>query len=156
MRPMKKVLFVCLGNICRSPMAEGILSLKARQQKLNIEVDSAGTGNWHSGESPDKRAVEVSNKYGVDISKQKARQIVLDDFVKFDLILVADQKVYEEVIALAKKNEEKQKVNFILNLISPSSNQEVPDPYFGGDEGFERVFEMLDKACDALIQNHLS
>lgn len=150
---MKSVLFVCLGNICRSPMAEGILRHKANQRGLDLMIDSAGTGGWHAGEHPDKRATKTAKERGVDISKQKARQIAEEDLEKFDLILVADAEVYDGVVELAMNREQKLKVDYIMNLVYPDLNKPVPDPYYGGAEGFENVFDMLDKACDALIKS---
>lgn len=149
---MKRILFVCLGNICRSPLGEGILRHKAEKHGLKIKIDSAGTGHWHAGENPDERAIKIGKEKGVDISKLIARQITTEDFDTFDLILVADTEVYNAVIGIARNENDKKKVDFIMNFIHPSSNMSVPDPYFGGDDGFEKVFDMLDKACDAIIE----
>jgi protein-tyrosine phosphatase len=150
---MKNVLFVCLGNICRSPMGEGILRYKAKQKGLRLKIDSAGTGHWHTGETPDKRAIKTAKDHGVDISQLVARQIVVEDFDKFDLILVADAEVYNGVLAIARNEHDKKKVEFIMNMVYPGSNKAVPDPYFGGMDGFEKVFDMLDKACESIILN---
>ena len=150
---MKSILFVCLGNICRSPLAEGILRHKANEHKLDFKIDSAGTGNWHAGEHPDKRATKIGKERGVDISKLVARQITEDDFENFDKIYVADAEVYDGVVALALNREHKLKVDYIMNLVHPDLNMPVPDPYFGGLEGFENVFDMLNKACDVIIHN---
>lgn len=147
-----RVLFVCLGNICRSPMAEGILRHKANQYGLQLEIDSAGTGRWHAGENPDKRAIKISKERGIDISKLVARQITEEDFEKYDFILVADAQVYDGVADMAMNREQKLKIDYIMNLSHPELNMPVPDPYFGGVEGFEKVFDMLDKACEALIK----
>lgn len=147
-----KVLFVCLGNICRSPMAEGILKHKAKKYGLQLIVDSAGTGHWHAGENPDKRAIKTAKERGIDISKLIARQITEEDFDNFDFILVADAQVYDGVVNRALSREHKLKVDYIMNLSHPELNMPVPDPYFGGVEGFERVFDMLDSACEALIK----
>ena len=152
---MNKILFVCLGNICRSPLAEGILRHKAEQQGLKLKIDSAGTGNWHAGENPDKRATKIGKERGVDISKLVARQITEDDFENFDKIYVADAEVYDGVVELAVNREQKLKVDYIMNLVHPDLNMPVPDPYFGGIEGFEKVFDMLDKACDNIISQQL-
>ncbi|MFI5164676.1 MAG: low molecular weight protein-tyrosine-phosphatase [Bacteroidia bacterium] len=148
---MKSVLFVCLGNICRSPMAEGILRHKAEQQGLKIKIDSAGTEYLHVGENPDRRAIKTAKEHGVDISKLVARQITEDDFENFDKIFVAEAKVYDGVVELALNRDQKLKVDYIMNLVHPDLNMPVPDPYYGGMDGFEKVFEMLDKACDAII-----
>ncbi len=149
---MKSVLFVCLGNICRSPMAEGILRNMAEQAGVKMLIDSAGTGNWHAGEPPDERATQTAGKRGVDISKLRARQIKKDDFTKFDLILVADAEVYRDVKRMAGTHS--GKVEFIMNLAYPGSNKPVPDPYTGGMDGFEKVFDMLDEACEAVIRKY--
>src|SRR5690606_8235316 len=137
-----KILMVCLGNICRSPLAEGIL-----QSKLNdgFVIESAGTGNWHVGQSPDERSVLIARKYGIDISKQRARQFQQDAFEKFDLIFVMDSSNYETVIKLAENEEQRKKVRLILD------DADVPDPYFGGEEGFENVFQLLDRATDNFL-----
>lgn len=148
---MNRILFVCLGNICRSPMAEGILRHKANRHGLDLKIDSAGTGNWHAGENPDKRATKTAKERGVDISKLVARQITEDDFDNFDMIYVADAEVYDGVVDLALNREHKLKVDYIMNLVHPDLNMPVPDPYFGGIDGFEKVFDMLDKACDEII-----
>ena|ERR1035438_5551390 len=148
---MKSILFVCLGNICRSPMAEGILCHKAEKGGLKLKIDSAGTESFHVGENPDQRATVTAKKHGIDISKLVARQINRDDFGEFDLILVADAQVYNEVIHIARNETDKKKVDFIMNLVRPDSNTVVPDPYYGGMDGFEKVFQMLNKACDILI-----
>lgn len=150
---MNRILFVCLGNICRSPLGEGILRHKAEKNGLKLAIDSAGTGNWHVGENPDKRAIKIGKDKGVDISKLVARQFSEHDFDKFDLILVADAEVYNGVIDLARNENDKKKVDFIMNLVHTDSNKAVPDPYFGGADGFEKVFDMLDKACEAIISN---
>ena len=148
---MDKILFVCLGNICRSPLAEGILRYKAEQRGLKLKIDSAGTGNWHAGENPDKRAIKTGKDKGVDISKLIARQITEADFENFDMIYVADAEVYDGVVDRALNREHKLKVDYIMNLVHPDLNMPVPDPYFGGAEGFENVYDMLDKACDEII-----
>lgn len=142
-----KVLMVCLGNICRSPLAEGIL-----QNKLpnNYIVDSAGTANYHIGAAPDKRSVVTAKKFGVDISKQKCRQITISDFETFDYIYVMDTSNYKNVLAIAPNEKAKQKVNVILNELHPDKNLEVPDPYYGDMQGFEDVYKMLDEVCEVI------
>jgi protein-tyrosine phosphatase len=147
-----KILMVCLGNICRSPLAEGILKHKVTQQGLNWEVDSAGTGAYHQGNLPDSRSIAVARKYGIDITDQRARQIVSSDFEAFDQIFVMDASNYQKVLSLAKTEEQKAKVVMIRNLVNPGWNEQVPDPYWGND-GFEAVYQMLDEACTILIKN---
>ena len=145
-----KVLMVCLGNICRSPLAEGILRNKLDSKQFFI--DSAGTGNWHVGNPPDRRSVAVAKKYGLDISNLRGRQFTSMDYQDFDHIYVMDSSNLENVLALAESPEDRSKVSMILETIFPGERVDVPDPYYGGDEGFERVYKMLDEACDVIKQ----
>lgn len=142
---------VCLGNICRSPLAEGILAHKALENGVTIKVDSAGTAAYHVGEKPDPRSIQIAKKHGIDISKQKARKFTQEDFNNFDIIYAMDVSNFNKINALAINSEQKLKVKLILNEINPNSNSSVPDPYYGGDNGFEDVFNMLDIACDKII-----
>lgn len=144
-----KVLMVCLGNICRSPLAEGIL--KTKITKDNIFVDSAGTGAYHVGNLPDIRSIEVAKKYGIDITDQSARKIEFSDLEDFDYIYTMDTSNYKNVLAMAKNDAQKAKIFMIMNELQPQENIDVPDPYYGGNNGFEHVFHMLDKACDVII-----
>lgn len=144
-----KVVMVCLGNICRSPLAEGLLQSKVSE---NIFVDSAGTANYHVGQLPDKRSIAVAKKHGIDISNQRCNHFSKKHFEEFDHIYVMDKSNYENVIKLAPSEEAKQKVKLILNESYPNQNLEVPDPYYGGDDGFENVFQMLDKACEVIAK----
>jgi protein-tyrosine phosphatase len=148
-----KILMVCLGNICRSPMAQGILEQKAREAGLEITVDSAATSNYHIGDPPDNRAVQKVADYGIDISHYRGRQIEKADFKHFDKIFAMDFSNYENITKLAAGEEEISKVEMILNQATPGSNMSVPDPYYGGEEGFENVYRLLDAACEQLIQN---
>lgn len=145
-----KILMVCLGNICRSPLAEGILKSKLPEEKYTI--DSAGTGSWHIGRSPDERSIIVARKHNIDISKQKGRQFSVQDFDIFDYIYVMDSSNYNDVISLSTNPEHKQKTQLILNELFPNENVDVPDPYYGVANGFDVVFKMLDEACDAIAQ----
>jgi protein-tyrosine phosphatase len=146
-----KILMVCLGNICRSPLAEGILSLKGKH--LNLEVDSAGTAAYHIGKQPDIRSIEIANKYTIDLNQQRARQFSRADFDKFDIIYAMDTNNYAHLISLASTETERNKIRLILNEINPKAYQSVPDPYYGGENGFQDIYNMLDKACDKIIQN---
>lgn len=143
---------VCLGNICRSPMAEGWLREKAKQHGLDLETDSAGTSGYHRGESPDKRMIRWAKKYDVDISDLKARQFTAADFDAFDYIFVMDASNLENVLSLARTENDKAKVKLYLENLYPGESREVPDPYFGGDDGFISVVEMLEQATDSFIQ----
>ena len=144
---------VCLGNICRSPLAEGILRSKAEKLNLPVDIDSAGTSNYHTGQHPDKRTIQNALQHNVDVSKLKARQFSVQDFDSFDHIFVMDSSNYNDVIALARNEKDKQKVELILNRVYPDSNMSVPDPYFGGEQGFENVFILLDNACDVIANS---
>ena len=139
-----KILMVCLGNICRSPLAHGILEHLANTEALGWEIDSAGTGNWHIGHPPDSRSVAVARKMGVDISGQRARQFEQADFVRFDHILVMDDQNLKNVLALAQTEEEKQKVRLLLGT------DFVPDPYFD-DALFEPVYRLIEQGCKQYI-----
>ncbi|MGZ4035660.1 MAG: low molecular weight protein-tyrosine-phosphatase [Bacteroidia bacterium] len=150
---MTRILMVCLGNICRSPLAEGILREKTREAEIEIFIDSAGTSNYHIGEHPDKRTVLNAKKHGVDVSKLRARQFTVEDFDAFDHIFVMDSSNYSDVVSLARNKNDKNKVEMILNRVYPGSNMSVPDPYFGGEQGFENVFILLDKACDVIVDS---
>jgi protein-tyrosine phosphatase len=152
-----KIVMVCLGNICRSPLAEGILASKLPEKKFL--VDSAGTGSWHIGHAPDERSILTAKKNKLDISNQKGRQFTASDFDEFDYIYVMDKSNYLDVIALAKNEEQKQKVELILNALFPGENVDVPDPYYGLQNGFDTVYKMLDEACEVvaekLLKKHL-
>ncbi|MEE2699926.1 MAG: low molecular weight protein-tyrosine-phosphatase [Bacteroidota bacterium] len=147
---MSKILMVCLGNICRSPLAEGIL--KAKTNHLDVLVDSAGTSAYHISEQPDIRSIAIAKKHGIDLSCQRARQFCINDFDKFDKIYAMDTSNYTNIISLARSESDKEKVDLILNEINPRSFQSVPDPYYGGDNGFQDVYDMLDKACVKIVE----
>jgi len=149
-----KVLMVCLGNICRSPMAQGVLEQKLLQEGLEnkVTVDSAGTSDYHIGDPPDHRAVQKSKEKGIDISSYRGRQFEREDFDQFDRIFAMDFSNYENIVRLSRDKSDNQKVEMILNLTHEGSNMSVPDPYYGGEEGFENVYHLLDSACDVLIE----
>lgn len=146
-----KILFVCLGNICRSPIAQGLLETKLKQKNLSWMVDSAGTSGWHDGEPPDDRAIAVSQKFGVDISHQISRKITNDDLNTFDKVIVMDSSNYQDVLKLCKNNVQKSKVALMMNFVYPNKNLAVPDPYY--DNKFQEVFELLDEAIEAMISH---
>lgn len=146
-----KILMVCLGNICRSPLAEGIMKSKLPQ---DFFVDSVGTISQHEGEHPDKRAIKTAANHGIDISKQVSRPITSADLNSFDKIYCMDIDVYEDVVSKAKNEEQRQKISLFLEELGDHENAEVPDPYWGDMDDFERVYKLLDKGCNA-IRNKL-
>jgi protein-tyrosine phosphatase len=145
-----KILMVCLGNICRSPLAEGILASKLPNDKFL--VDSAGTGSWHIGRAPDTRSITTAKKNGLNIANQKGRQFQKSDFDTFDYIFVMDSTNYRDVIHLTQNETQKQKVQLILDAIFPNENVDVPDPYYGMENGFDMVYQMLDEACEVITK----
>ena len=147
-----KILMVCLGNICRSPLADGLLRDKVEKLNLPVIVDSAGTSGLHSGDKPDPRMIKTARQFGLDISYLRSRKFTEKDFETFDHIYVMDEENLKNVSKLARNNEELKKVSLILNLIEPGKNLEVPDPYYSGDAGFREVYSLLDQATDQLIQ----
>jgi protein-tyrosine phosphatase len=147
-----KILMVCLGNICRSPLAEGILTEMIARKGMQWEVDSAGTGSWHIGEAPHKESIKVAQKNGIDISQQRARQFSSADFDKFDLILAMDAENYNNIVSMSPNEKLKDKVKLILNYSHPGTNMAVPDPYFTG--GFDNVYHLLEEACKDLIKKY--
>lgn len=149
---MTRILMVCLGNICRSPLAEGIL--KSKLPENNFVIDSAGTGNYHIGDLPDKRSIDIAKEFDIDITNQRGRQFSSKDFAAFDIIYAMDHSNYQNILRLAKNDTDKSKVKLIMNEIYSDQNFDVPDPYSGGIEGFKNVFMMLDEACD-IIANRL-
>ncbi|MCF6213244.1 MAG: low molecular weight phosphotyrosine protein phosphatase [Flavobacteriaceae bacterium] len=151
---MVRILMVCLGNICRSPLAEGLLKSKLDNSKYF--VDSAGTGSWHIGNQPDKRSIAVANKHNLDISNQRGRQFSEVDFNNFDVIYAMDINNYETLNAMAKSDKDKEKIKLFLDVLFPGENIDVPDPYTGGIFLFEQVYGILDKATTELANqlNH--
>ena len=144
-----RILMVCLGNICRSPLAEGIL--QSMVDPMKIFVDSAGTGGYHIGEKPDHRSIAIAQEHGIDISKQRCRKFSEDDFHEFDIIYAMDKSNYGNIIAKAKNATDVKKVRLLLIEIDGEENQ-VPDPYYGGPDGFENVFKMIKEACTEIIK----
>lgn len=140
---------VCLGNICRSPMAQGILEHKLLEKNMDWYVDSAGTSGWHDGEPPDLRATKSARHRGVDISKQISRKLIPEDLENFDVILAMDSSNYQEILKLCTNSGQKEKVHLLLNFHKPGLNAAVPDPYYDGK--FDEVFDLLDLALDDFI-----
>lgn len=143
---------VCLGNICRSPLAQGIMEYNATLMGKQVVVDSAATSNFHVGDKPDPRSISTAFLHDIDITSQRGRQFKTTDFDDFDVIFVMDSSNYSDILILAKSTEHRNKVKMIMNEIEPGKNINVPDPYYGGDEGFENVFQMLDKATKAFLE----
>ncbi|MCB0631553.1 MAG: low molecular weight protein-tyrosine-phosphatase [Saprospiraceae bacterium] len=149
-----KILMVCLGNICRSPLAEGIMQEKIRERGLEWSVDSAGTGSWHIGEKPDVRSISEARRNGIDITRQRARQFKPADLDQFDLILAMDNSNLRNIQNLITNKEQGKKVHLIMDLAHPGNRTDVPDPYWD-DDGFSRVYRMLDTACDKILDGLL-
>lgn len=144
-----KVLMVCLGNICRSPLAEGIL--KNKVDTSMVFVDSAGTGGYHIGNPPDSRSIAVAKKYGIDISNQICRKLTMADLEEFDVIYAMDKSNYGNIIGLSKNKEQARKVKLLLSEVK-TGDVEVPDPYYDSVDGFEKVFQMIDEACEEIAK----
>jgi protein-tyrosine phosphatase len=152
-RPVR-VLFVCLGNICRSPLAEGVFRDKVRAAGLSdrIEIDSAGTGGWHVGEPPDRRMIATARGHGVDLSAQRARQFADTDLADFDHILAMDKSNLHDILYLDEGQDFGQRVTLFRQWDPEPGTYEVPDPYYGGPEGFEEVYRMVDRTAENLLQ----
>ncbi|MBL7777013.1 MAG: low molecular weight phosphotyrosine protein phosphatase [Chitinophagales bacterium] len=149
-----KILMVCLGNICRSPIAHGLLKYKADKLGLNWEVDSAGTSDWHEGELPNEKSIKVMNDFGIDITYQRSRPLRRNDLEYYDVIYVMDASNYKNVTEMAKSEEEIAKVKMIMNEVSPGMYQAVPDPWGLTQKHYEEVYEMLDVATDKVLERY--
>ena len=149
-----RILMVCLGNICRSPIAEGVLKHKARQNRLDWIVESAGTESYHIGSAPHKYSQKVCRTKGGDISAQRARQFTSADFAKYDKIYAMADDVYDEIRRIGGRDADMTKVDFFLNELMAGSNASVPDPWYGEEDGYLPVYEMIEKACDAIIRKY--
>ncbi|WP_178988073.1 low molecular weight protein-tyrosine-phosphatase [Winogradskyella schleiferi] len=147
---MTRILMVCLGNICRSPLAHGIMQSKLPE--AHFYVDSAGTGAYHIGNTPDKRSISVAKKYGLDISTQSARQFKVSDFDTFDYIYAMDQSNYTDIISLARNNNDIGKVKLFLEANASIQNKNMPDPYYGDQSDFEYVYKLVDETCSILAK----
>ena len=146
-----KALMICLGNICRSPMAEGVVRHLAKEKGIDIQLDSCGTNGFHDGESADRRAILNLKDKGIDISDIRSRKFRTDDFAKFDILFTMDLSNRDTILSLAKTENDRKKVKLFLNEAYPTKDLPVPDPYFGGDEGFESVYQLINKAASAFL-----
>lgn len=149
-----KILMVCLGNICRSPMAEGILRQRAKEAGYAWIIDSAGTNGFHVGEAPHYLSQKVARQNGIDISKQKARKFVQEDFEKFDKIYAMANDVAVDIKTIGKEKFDGKKVFLLLDELYPGKHEDVPDPWYGPEKGFHEVFGLIDKACNKIIENY--
>jgi protein-tyrosine phosphatase len=147
-----KILMVCLGNICRSPLAEGILQQKLAAHHLNWTIDSAGTNGFHVGEAPHKLSQKVAKQNGLDISNQISRQFYATDFDTFDKIYVMAKDVMDDVKRIAGNKFDASKVDYFLNELHPGKNEDVPDPWYGNEDGYVKVYQLIDKTCEAIIE----
>jgi protein-tyrosine phosphatase len=149
-----RVLFVCSGNICRSPTAEGVFTARAVARGLagHVKADSAGTGGWHVGEAPDPRSQDCARARGVEIGHQRARQVAADDFTRFDMILAMDSGHLAKLMRAAPKGAE-DRIHLFLDFAPEHGTRDVPDPYYGGGDGFERVFDMIEQAAEGLLDH---
>lgn len=150
-----KILMVCLGNICRSPLAEGILQKKADEAGLNWVVESAGTNGFHTGEAPHQLSQKVARLNGIDISRQVSRKFTAEDFDHYDKIYAMADDVALEIKRIAGRKFTDKKVDYFLNELEPGKNSNVPDPWYGDEDGYVEVYDLINKACDAIIKNYL-
>ena len=149
-----KILMVCLGNICRSPLAEGILKHKAKQAGLNWTVESAGTNGYHTGEAPHHLSQKVALLNGIDICDQRARQFVKEDMDRYDKIYAMADDVLDDIKRIARNKYDPEKVDYFLNELHPNKNHSVPDPWYGTEPGFHEVYKIIDETCDAIIKKY--
>jgi protein-tyrosine phosphatase len=148
-----KILMVCLGNICRSPLAQGILEDKVKKNGLHWMVDSAGTSGYHNGEKPHHLSIKVAKENGINISQQQSRKFEIEDIVLFDKIFVMDSYNYDEVKKICGNHFIPQKVELLLNMAHPKQNLNVPDPWYGKEDGYVKVYKMINEACDKMIES---
>jgi protein-tyrosine phosphatase len=149
-----KILMVCLGNICRSPLAEGILKHKAAEAGLPWVIDSAGTNGYHVGEPPHQLSQKVAKLNGIDICEQRARNFMKEDLDKYDMIYAMADDVLEDIRKIARENFDEKKVTIFLNELHPGSNQSVPDPWYGPEPGYHEVFDLISKTCEVIIEKY--
>jgi protein-tyrosine phosphatase len=149
-----KILMVCLGNICRSPLAEGILQEKAFNAGLKWSVESAGTNGYHDGEPPHRLSQKVANINGLDISRQRSRSFTIKDFDVYDKIYVMAQEVIDDLKRISGKKYNASKVELLMNEVYPGADMDVPDPWYGTEPGYHEVYKMIDRACEAIVNKH--
>ncbi len=149
-----RILMVCLGNICRSPIAEGVLKHKAKALGLDWIIESAGTNSFHTGEAPHRFSQKVCKAHGIDISQQRARKFVPEDFERFDKIYALADDVYDEIKRIGGSGANMGKVKLLLNEVHDNCNASVPDPWYGGEEGYLPVYELIEKSCMAIINKY--
>jgi protein-tyrosine phosphatase len=150
----KRILMVCLGNICRSPLAEGILKDKARAAGLDWEIDSAGTNGYHTGEAPHPLSQKVARQHGINIGNQHARRFVAADFQRFDKIYAMAGDVIDDIRRIAGRQFDSSKVDLLMNEVHPGSNEDIPDPWSGPEPGYHKVYAMIDAAADRIIAKY--
>ena len=149
-----KILMVCLGNICRSPLAEGVLKHKAKQAGLNWTVESAGTNGYHTGEPPHLLSQKVARLNGIDICEQKARDFVKEDFERYDKIYAMADDVIDDIRHIAKEKYDPAKVELFLNELYPGKNASVPDPWYGLEPGYHEVYKLIEATCEKIIAKY--
>jgi protein-tyrosine phosphatase len=149
-----KILLVCLGNICRSPLAEGILQYKAKQANLNWIIESAGTNGYHTGEAPHHLSQKVAKKNGIDISKQVSRRFTKEDMDNYDAVWAMADDVVSDIKRICNNKIDEKKLQLFLAAAYPGTNKDVPDPWYGEEDGYDEVYTMIDKACDAIIKKY--
>ena len=149
---MVKILMVCLGNICRSPMAEGVMRQKIKDYGLDAQVNSCGTASYHIGEAPDYRGIKTLHNYGIDISQHQGQQFSISDFDAYDLIFVMDTRNYSNIIAKARNKNDKEKITLLMDEIYPGQQKVVPDPYYGDIEDYEETYALVEGACEHLAK----
>jgi protein-tyrosine phosphatase len=147
-----KILMVCLGNICRSPLAEGILQDKAKKAGLNWKVESAGTNSYHIGEAPHPLSQKIAKLNGIDICNQRARRFVPEDFERFDKIYALAEDVFGEIKRIAKNKWNEKKIDLLMNELYPGKNMDVPDPWYGPEAGYHEAFKLIEAVCDKIIE----
>lgn len=151
-----KILMVCLGNICRSPIAQGVLEKMAHEQGLDWEIDSAGTNGFHNGEHPHPHSISICNRYGIDISHQISRRIIREDLDKYDHIFCMAREVLVELEGLYRSALEQKPIRLLMDVLNPGKGKDIPDPWYGPASGYQEVYDMIYQGCTAFIQEQKS